>query len=241
MIILQGNTLYTVFTSCKMKVLDQRILNTLASSEILKLTCDVNRWLRLLNFYSCVEYNQVKFCLYTFSPPGMDCYFCNKFKKMGNSWVVLIWNKDYCHWASIWWGRWSPTVLWRQKCLFKSAFRLNDIEYHLSGSWGCFQTLMIQKGSSDLTVYLSGEWNTFYLLHSCLEPLQQLLFLLSELSPNLPIYSKDCSKPASATSIALGGLQVFCPNLNYSYVDFLLFLKQVKFSHSLFFFPFSGS
>ena len=140
MIILQGNTLYTVFTSCKMKVLDQRILNTLASSEILKLTCDVNRWLRLLNFYSCVEYNQVKFCLYTFSPPGMDCYFCNKFKKMGNSWVVLIWNKDCCHWASIWWGRWSPTVLWRQKCLFKSAFRLNDIEYHLSRSWGCFQT-----------------------------------------------------------------------------------------------------
>lgn len=70
-----------------MKVLDQRILNTPSSSEILKLTCDINRWLRLLNFYSYVEYNQVKYCLYTppAPAPGMEYYFCNKLKKMGNS------------------------------------------------------------------------------------------------------------------------------------------------------------
>lgn len=37
-------------------------------------------------------------------------------------------------------------------------------------------------------------------LNSCLEPRQQLLLLLSELSPNLSIYSKDHSKPSSVRS-----------------------------------------
>lgn len=44
------------------------------NTEILRLPCDVDAWLTLLNLYCSVDSGKLKFCLYTFLPDMDYCF-----------------------------------------------------------------------------------------------------------------------------------------------------------------------
>lgn len=153
------NTLYTAFIY-KMKVLDQMIFNVLSNTEILRFSYDVDVWLRL-NLCFHVEYYEVKSC------------FCTFFLTWGTiSIISLRWIipelcssgiKDCCQ------GLPFDEVkgllqCFESKTTYLKALGFHIVEHHLFIIWYCFWTPIIQKCSSDLTIYLRGDWNGFCLL-----------------------------------------------------------------------------
>lgn len=140
---------------------------------------------------TCVEYNKVKFCLWIFFFfSDKDDYFYHNLKRWITPKLCSSEIKDCCLYGFHLIGEWSPTVFWRQKCLFKNPLRFNTVGHYLLIIRHCFRTLTIQKCFSDLIIRLRGDWNEFYLWPLLFGTSSASFPLLLKLSPNSPFITK---------------------------------------------------